>query len=1410
MSAEQLLSELRALDIRLCVEGDRLRCSAPSGCLTKELEQSIAAHKVELIRVLRSPAPPVATIPRLPVTGTPMPLSFAQERFWFLQNLDPESTAYNLTAVHRSGASIDPYFFRRAVTALMQRHAILRTRFVECDGIPAQIVRQDLSPELETHDLASLPPADQAAQIESITETFAARKFDLASGPLFRLALMRLGEHDHRIVLSVHHIVCDGWSLGVFFAELTRLYAAATQNRERSLPEPPLQYGDYALWEREQQSSESHLAQFDYWKNKLHGAPASLEIPLDRPRSASQQYQPAQLRFHLDAATSASLKHLARDGAATPFMVLLAVFKALLSRYTDRKDIVIGTPVSTRTVSELESLIGCFINTHVLRTEVPPSITARDLLRRVRTTVIGSLTHADIPFEILVRELATERSLSRSPLFQIAFIFLNTPKAQEYNVVSGGTTLDMTLYMWEADGYLEASLEYDRTLFDPETIACFAGCYQTLAAQMAAAPDLPLDQMNLATRDQESEWFGRYQGPELPLPAGSTLEWVQRQVAETPDCIAVVGSQEQLTFRELWARSSRLAHRLRTLGVRRDSLVGICLDRTASLLVAPLAVWQAGGAYVPLDPDHPADRLAFMLEDAGVSVLITESRLLDRLPARLPLLVCLDRDSQSPDGKTESLPAALRADDLAYVIYTSGSTGRPKGVEIGHRSLVNFLASMQRQPGIGPDDRLLAVTTLTFDIAGLELCLPLVSGAQVVIAPRSAVSDGSALARLIAEHDITVMQATPITWRLLLESGWTGKPGLKILCGGEALPRDLAARLLVTGAELWNLYGPTETTIWSTLQRIDTPAERISIGHPIANTQAYVLDGQGRPLPPGLTGELYIGGAGLARGYRHRDELTSARFVTGTPFHPAERLYRTGDLVRRLPGGGLEYIARADQQVKIRGFRIETGEVEAALERHPGVAQAVVAVREDVPGDQRLVAWWTPRDLRSLPDASVLRGNLRSFLPDYMIPSAFVRLESFPLTANRKVDRKALLDAPLSPEMHAARTANNGSSPAAGDETPPPALAPSNYVEVVLEAIWREVLGLDRIGMHDNFFQLGGHSLTATQIVSRVRAALDIDDLPLRSIFVDPTIAGLASHISFAPSTRTWSYTSELPQWKCLVPAQPRGSRTPFFFIAGHQHPDDTLLVLSRLIPHLGPDQPVFGFRPRWVEGDDDGYATVEEIARDYLAELREVQPSGPYLLGGYCVDGIAALEIARLLEQEGEQVRLLVLLDTERPTTTRVVRKDMFYIREKLEHMAQVLADILRARSQERRGMIRSLAARKLGISSSAEDRERDRFYQCKVRYRRLLYSHVPQPWSGHIVLIANEEQSHGDRDFGWTGFSVGRLDIHAVPGGHDTILTEHGRQVAHIILRSIHDALPMAEQPAVQKMDRKEVGVL
>jgi amino acid adenylation domain-containing protein len=901
-------------------------------------------------------------------------------------------------------------------------------------------------------------------------------------------------------------------------------------------------------------------------------------------------------------------------------------------------------------------------------------------------------------------------------------------------------------------------------------------------------------------------------------------ELFSAQVAATPHHVAVICGAEHLTYRDLETRSNRLANRLRSTGVGPDVLAGVCLNRSLEMIVALMATLKAGGAYVPMDPALPSERLKFMIEDSGVQVLICCGNFPHTAVPPGTKIIDLEKDWNSIEQESwDCPPNTSTPENLAYVIYTSGSTGIPKGVAVEHHSVVNFLESMRAEPGISESDRLLAVTTLSFDIAGLEMYLPLTVGARVVILPQEALGDGAALQQLLKDSEATMMQATPITWRLLLESGWDGLPQIKILCGGEALPRELANRLIATGCEVWNLYGPTETTIWSTIHRVEPGDGAVPIGKPIARTQLYILDERQNPVPPGIAGELYIGGAGVAREYWKRPELTAARFLTD-PYRKGNRMYRTGDLVRRLPNRALEHLGRNDRQVKLRGFRIELGEIEIALEQQPGVRQAIVELREFGPGDYRLTAYLVATEAGS---ASELRRALAVNLPEYMIPAAFVFLDAFPLTPNNKIDRNAL--------------------PAPGEHEPAPSTAivtGNSNTANQLAAIWRGLFKTSEIGLDDDFFALGGHSLLILQLQILIRRQLSYN-VSIPDLFQRPTIASLAELLdskvaSLAPPlSQNPSSASADPQPagpfatnervaenraahnrngagselsvampraisgadsvgdggdhspRRLVPGRLRGSRVPLFLVAGFQSPDDTLMVMSRLLPHLSTDQPLYGLKPRWVDGGEL-YSCVEEEAREYIAEVRSAQAHGPYLLGGYCLGGVVAFEMARQLMAEGEQIGLLALIDSERPTKARTVAANIVIGIERAQRIASSLRDAVRFNDPSRSGPARNRIRRKFGMGRpETEEIIREKLYvDCKVRYQQIIREYEPKEYPGRVTLLVSEQAYRLDRAKGWDRIPIGELVIEKLSGDHLTMFTEHGKELAALLTESIKAA--------------------
>jgi len=1168
---------------------------------------------------------PIVQVPR----NQPLPLSFAQQRMWFLDKLEPNNHLYNVPHVVRMMGALNPSALERAINQIVARHEALRTTFPTIDGKPVQRIAPALTVSMILTDLSTLPERVRDTEARRLALTETARPFNLESGPLIKVALLKLGSRDHVLVLNTHHIVSDRWSLNTLWKELVQFYESTIKGQSVDTAPLQIQYADFTVWQREYIAGDRLHQQLDYWKKKLEGAPSSLDLPTDRARPAQQSFRGAKQMLILPASLNEQLQALGRHEGATLFMTLLAAFNVLLARYSGQDDILVGSPIAGRTRPELEKLIGFFVNTLVFRTQIGQQATFRELLTQVRETAMQAYAHQDVPFEKLVEELKPDRDLSRNPLFQVMFILQNAPVTAEriagievnpFLLPAESSKFDLTLIAAESKDGLRATIEYNTDLFDGARIERMLRHLQVLLEGAVASPDKPVLELPLLTSVERQQILVDWNQTATAYPPFCLHQLFEQQALRTPAAIAVIAGGERITYRALEGRANQLAHYLRKRGITTESLVGIYLERSINMVAALLAVLKTGAAYIPLDPAYPAERIGFILEDSGVALLLSETGLLNSLPPQYRKAgVAIDTiAAQIARADVSPVQSEVRPNNLAYVLYTSGSTGKPKGVEITHENLVNFLASMQRQPGITVDDVLLAVTTLSFDIAGLEIYLPLITGAQLVVASRNESLDGRLLLHLMRRHSATIMQATPVTWRMLIEAGWQGNDHLKILCGGEAMPADLAAQLLPRCAELWNMYGPTETTIWSSIYRVETAAATAPIGHPIANTGFYVLDGRLQPVPIGVAGELYIGGTGVARGYFRRPELTAERFVPD-PFSPKPaRLYRTGDIARYLPDGNVQYLGRTDFQVKIRGFRIELGEIETALAKHPAVLQAVVAAREDAPGDKRLVAYVVtqPGQHLSIPEA---RAYLKQSLPDYMVPSVVVELGTLPLTPNGKVDRKALPKPDLSAQSSCDR------------------VPPRDDVEEGIAKIWREILGLQAVGVTENFFDLGGHSLMAVRLMNEISKLTGVN-LPLTALFQGATVERLADLVRG---------TTTIPT--AVVHQIQAGSDSPPFFAAVLAGVNS--LGYVPLAKHLGPDQPFYtlqspGPGPR-LSGKPYTVHEYEAAAAEYVRAMQTIQPHGPYYIGGTCEGARIAFEMVRILESEGETVDLLAIIDT-------------------------------------------------------------------------------------------------------------------------------------------------------------------
>lgn len=1062
-------------------------------------------------------------IPLRRVNAT-IPLSFEQQRLCFFEQLVPGCVFYNISLAIKLTGPLNVPVLGQSLQAIAQRHEILRTQFVFQSGQAGQAVQEvqaAVNLALPVVDLQFLSGAAQATALQQQIMEAAQQPFDIHQAPLLRLKLLRLGATEHVLMCVLHHLIADGWSRGVLVKELGALYSAGVTGQAAALPALPIQYGDFALWQRQGQNLKEHL---QYWQHQLAALPV-LELPQDVPRPLSQSFQGAKQTLHLPLALLSDLKTLSQEEGTTLFMTLLAGFNALLSAYSGQTDIVVGTDIANRHRPEMEGLIGFFVNQLVLRTDISGELTFRQLLRRVKDVTLEAYDHQDVPFEQLVATLNPERNLSRSPLFQAKLVLQNLPTPDWQlpglkvevlpDIDTGSTTLDLFLSLTETPQGLSGSIEYNTDVFTAETIQRFLGHFQQLLTVAIAHPDQRLASLSLFT-SREQEQLQDWNQTEVAYPLDRCLHhWIEDQVERTPNAIAVVFGETQLTYQALNQRANRLAHHLQHLGVKPETLVGICVERSLEMVIGLLAILKAGGAYVPLDPSYPPERLSFMLQDAQVPILLTQQFLLKKLPPTSAQLLCLDVPLPTPEGLTPS-PLLPTPNSLAYVIYTSGSTGKPKGAMNTHRGICNRLLWMQAAYRLTAEDKILQKTPFSFDVSVWEFFWPLMTGATLVIAPPEAHKDSAELVRLIIQYQITTLHFVPSMLRVFLNHPQVSrcKSLRRVMCSGEALAVDLLPLFFQQlTAELHNLYGPTEAAVDVTAWACPRcwQGRTVPIGRAIANMQIYILNAYLQPVPVGVPGELHIGGVGVGRGYWNRPELTAEKFILN-PFSdkrdgqwPLEdhRLYKTGDLARYRADGSVEYLGRLDHQVKLRGLRIELEEIEAVLTQYSAVQAAVVIACEDPARQAQLVAYWVPSQT-PVPDVTELRSHLLQHLPDYMVPAQLICLEALPTLPNGKLDRRAL---PVPTWEVKSETF----------------VAPRTLIEQRLCEIWAEYLPGDGlcsvedycIGIHDSFFELGGHSLLATQVISEIRQVFEIE-LPLRCLFESPTVAGLAVQVNHA------------------------------------------------------------------------------------------------------------------------------------------------------------------------------------------------------------------------------------------------------------------------------------------------------
>ena len=1294
-----------------------------------------------------------------------IPLTFSQERVWFLHQLNPQNLAYNFISTIDLKGNLDFSALEKTLGEILRRHESYRTTFPTVAGRPVQVVHPAPDYKLPLIDLSGKSSDEQKARFDEWSGKEYQHRFDLSELPLVRWTLIRYSRELSVLVHMEHHLVHDGWAFNLFIREVVSLYNAFAAGEKSPLEDPPIQLAEFATWQHEWMQGDVSDHQLRYWKKKFETIPPVLDMPVKGPRPPAQTFRGTSLRPEIPLETCNALRALSTREGSTLFMTMLAGFAALLHRYTGESDIAIGTFFANRRKSESESVIAMILNNVVIRTALERDPTIRELIHQVRDVVLEDAACQDVPFDRVVETVQPQRDLSMNPLFQVMYSFHDEPMPEKgmtgldvriTPVISNGSAKfdlgvigiphsaqQLGLAQGSAEDGLTMIWEHNTDLFETATIARMIEHYKMLLHAMVSNPDQHVSEVVLSDEAERQAMLVSWNNTRVDNASDLTLHgMVEERIQSVPDDVAIMFGSGTMTYRQLGEQSSQLANYLVDKGVKPNTLVGLCVDRSPRMLVGMLAILKAGAAYVPVDPKFPVDRQAFILEDANISHLLTEGDLCTALPAGNAVVVSFDADSSEISSKASEINSRVpvNGEDLAYVIYTSGSTGQPKGVQIPHRAIVNFLCSMRRQPGLTAADRLFAVTTLSFDIAGLELYLPLTVGARVIIGTRAVASNGEQLAEQLELTGTTVLQATPTTWQLLIDSGWKGSRNLTALCGGEALPRSLAQKLLPLVKQLWNMYGPTETTVWSTIQRIEAVDGTVPIGRPIDNTRVFLLDQYNNIAPPGVIGELCIGGAGVSSGYLNRPDLTRERFVDNpVAGEEASKIFRTGDLARYRADGTLECLGRTDHQIKMRGFRIELGEIESLIEKIDGVSQSVVIAREDVPGDKRLVAYIVAAD-ESAVTTSTVTASLRQHLPDYMLPGTCVFLDRLPQTPNGKIDRNAL-PAPSSEREADSRTY----------------VAPRNELEKELVGIWEQILGISPVGVQDDFFDVGGHSLLAVRLLAAIEEKTG-HRVSLAALLQGRTIEYVANTIS-------GDATAE--EFTGFITHRDNGDKIPFF--AAGSHPK-----YAELPKLLGGDQPfyqldLYALLAERMEQGLRPFTRIEEFAEHYIEKIRAVRPDGPYNLGGGCEGAYVAYEIAVRLQEMGAEVGALVMWipPALRESKGFSLRRYPAYLTlDRLRHLVTGGA-LFKSNKQS----LRVLAKHELA----------------EYRINQALCAYEPgRPYQGDITLIrtaVSPFKTRADINQPWLERASEGGSVHVVSGDHGNWLYDHLDELVEII---------------------------
>lgn len=1274
-------------------------------------------------------------------------VSHNQMQVWYLEEMFPRTTMHNLPASIRIKTEVDVKVLEKTLHILIKRHPSLRTSIVIENGAPVQKVA-------DFNEMQPLVLNVIKASEESISEVLNKESnhvFNKEEAPLFKAKLYQLGKSDFVFYFMVHHAIWDGWCFDIFFDELDTVYSALVNNRPVEFTrELGISYIDFTSWQSGEVGEARYLNQVSYWKTKLSSPLPVLEVPSDHRRPKVASHEGGTIPFTLSKAQAESVRSFARATGSSVYNVLLMAFKVILAKYTNQNDIIVGTPLRGRNRPELLNTIGYFVNTAALRSLLNPSDTLEEILKTVNSTSLEALANQDVPFQVILNEVSYERDSSRTPIFQSFFSYqdvsnrlgkFNGVSYSQINIDKASTHTDLDMWIKANDVKIEGALEYRKDLFESGTIERFKDCFVFLLENLSFYTKKTLSEISIIPAAQidliQKEWNNTKLDTTGLRPIHETFEKI---AATNPHKVAIEMSTEFISYGALNDLANRCAHGLITQGVKRGELVGISLNRGIDLLVAILGVLKTGAGYVPLDPGFPQDRLDYMIESSQPKLLLTEDALQSRFmsPADRIILKDLVMDNSL---KVTNPRANSELKDTMYVIYTSGSTGKPKGVQVGHSSVANFLNSMSKIPGISSKDKLLAVTTLSFDIAVLELFLPLTAGATVYLASGLEVLDGAALKGILETKNITYMQATPSTWRLLLASRWTGNKDLKILCGGEAFPKDLADKLIPISHSVWNMYGPTETTVWSTLKKLDLSDEYITIGRPIDNTEVFVLDENLKLAPIGSAGELFIAGDGLALGYFGRPDLTQERFISH-PSIPGKLMYATGDQARFTSNGEIECLGRKDGQVKIRGYRIELGEIEVELSKFSGVLEAAVVTREYRPGDVRIVAFYSSQ---SSLEEKALREALGAKLPKYMVPSHFINLKSLPKTLNGKIDKKSLpqITSPKTEQIEAQVSQTT-----------------SDTITDKLKGLWLDVLGCKNFSEQENFFNLGGNSLLAVQLLTRLSANFGIN-LPLSVLLEAPEFSNFVNSVkaSLPSESKTMSSAPSIPNiFTSLIQIRSGGKKNPLYCFHGV---GGNVLNYVALAGGVDKERPFYALQSRGADGKVSFLNSIEEMAAHYIREIKLVQPTGPYLLAGGSMGGTLAFEVARQLTELGDSVEKLIMFDTFGPNINiksydpaeRSFFKDL---KISLEYRGKSLLN-----------KVRTLLFNALGMPIPLSIL----LFNLELNNYKALWKYRPQKYKGDLHLIRAKGRETGwysDPLMGWKDTIEGQISTYEISGSH------------------------------------------